>query len=134
MLWPAAQRRLGGLTPLAALATLVAVPLTSHSGEWLAHHLTRDPLVRAHAELGDGMLIWSLATFALSTLWWATHSERAARWLGSRLRRFDAVAANRAVAVVLAALAVMVSVGAVVQVYRIGDSGAKAAWHDRAIG
>jgi hypothetical protein len=38
VLWPAAQRRLGIITPLVAFATLVAVPLTTQSGEWLEHH------------------------------------------------------------------------------------------------
>jgi hypothetical protein len=126
-LWPAAQRRLGAVTPAVAFVALVTVPLTSHSGEWLEHHIGRDPLVRAHAHLGDELLVWSAATFLMSVLWWATHST----WLRARIGRFDAVAANRGVAAALAVLALSVSAGSVVQVYRIGDSGAKAAWHDR---
>lgn len=41
---------------------------------------------------------------------------------------------HRSVAIAIAVAAVAVSVGSVVQVYRIGDSGAQAAWHDRAAG
>lgn len=41
---------------------------------------------------------------------------------------------HRSVAITIAVTAVAVSVGSVVQVYRIGDSGAQAAWHDRAAG
>lgn len=131
VLWPAAQRRLGAVTPVVAFVALVTVPLTSHSGEWLEHRIGHDPLVRAHAELGDQLLLWAAATFLLSMLWWATHSIRARTWLTARTERFDVVAANRAVAAVLAVVALAVSVGSVVQVYRIGDSGAKAAWQDR---
>jgi len=131
VLWPAARRRLGILTPLTAFVTLVSVPLTSHSGEWLEHHTSRDPLVRIHAHLGDEMLLWSLAVFVLSLVWWAVHSERATGWMRSRSRRTDAVVANKVVAAALAVLAMVVAGGSVVQVYRIGDSGAKAAWHDR---
>jgi len=134
VLWPAAQRRFGIVTPIVSFVTLVAVPLTTHSGEWLEHHIDRDPLVRAHAHLGDELLVWSLATFVLSTLWWATHSDRARAWVTARTRRLGAMAPNRTVAIVLAVLAIVASAGAVVQVYRIGDSGAKAAWHDRAVG
>jgi hypothetical protein len=125
--WPAAQRRLGFLTPLVAFATLVAVPLTARSGEWLEQHTGPDPLVRIHADLGDGMLVWSVSTFLLSAVWWAMHSERAR----SRIGRLDAVAANKIVVIVVAVVAVAVAAGSVVQVYRLGDSGAKAAWHDR---
>jgi hypothetical protein len=134
VLWPAAQRRFGIVTPIMSFVTLVAVPLTTHSGEWLAHRIDRDPLVRAHAQRGDELLVWSLATFVVSTLWWATHSDRVTGWMRSRTRRFDAMTANRTVAVILVVLAIVVSAGAMVQVYRIGDSGAKAAWHDRAVG
>lgn len=49
----------------------------------------------------------------------AAHAPAVAGWASPGIVR----------AVVLA-LAVVVSVGAVVDVYRIGESGAKAAWHD----
>ncbi|MEV2224628.1 hypothetical protein AB0E01_32815, partial [Nocardia vinacea] len=41
---------------------------------------------------------------------------------------------HRSVAIAIAIAAVAVSVGSVVQVYRIGDSGAQAAWYDRGAG
>ncbi|MBU3066707.1 hypothetical protein KO481_34975 [Nocardia sp. NEAU-G5] len=127
--WPAARARLGLATPLVAFAALLAVPLTTQSGEWLAHHVDRNPLVRQHTHLGDELLAWSAATFLLASVWWALHSDRVTRRLRPRLPRIDTVAGNRAVAITLALAALAVSVGSVVQVYRIGDSGAQAAWH-----
>ncbi|WP_067684106.1 DUF2231 domain-containing protein [Nocardia miyunensis] len=129
--WPTARVRLGFLTPLIAFIAMVAVPLTSHSGEWLAHRVYRDPLILQHMHLGDELLIWSAATFLLAAVWWGLHSDRVMRRLRPRLPRIDALTASRAVAVTLAVVAVVVAVGAVVQVYRIGDSGAQAAWHGR---
>ncbi|MFI6957810.1 hypothetical protein ACIBJI_30595 [Nocardia sp. NPDC050408] len=129
VLWPAARNRLSPITPLVSLAALVAIPLTTESGEWLEHHAAHDPLVRIHTQLADGLLPWSAATFLLAVVWWAAHSEWVARW--SRTAGIAAVTANRLVIIAMVAVAMAVSAGSVVQVYRIGDSGAKAAWHDR---
>ncbi|MET8610017.1 DUF2231 domain-containing protein [Streptomyces misionensis] len=122
-LWPRAARRLGVLLPALAFVGLVSVPLTTHAGEWLERHVDSDPLVRRHTELGDGLLPWALGLFVLAAfVWWAGRrtagAERAGRWSALPVR------------VVVGVLSVVVAVGAVVDVYRIGDSGAKAAWHD----
>lgn len=128
--WPTARRRLGVLTPTVALITLILVPLTTHAGEWLAHHTERDPLVRAHAHLGDTLLYWSAAVFLISGVWWALHQDRfRARFSESMSRMLT----GRGMTVAVSVVAVLVAVGSVVQVYRIGDSGAKAVWHDQTI-
>ncbi|RMI33534.1 DUF2231 domain-containing protein [Nocardia stercoris] len=129
--WPAAQRRLGVVSPLAAFVALVCVPLTTHSGEWLEDQLPHDPMIRTHAHLGDDLLVWSLATFLLATAWWAIRSETARAALSSRVPVAAGLAGRRAVVAVVAVLSVVVAAGSMVQVYRIGDSGAKAAWHDQ---
>ncbi|MGW4565536.1 DUF2231 domain-containing protein [Streptomyces sp. NPDC004561] len=125
-LWPAAARRLGVLLPALALVGLVSVPLTTHAGEWLEQHVADDALVRRHTELGDGLLPWALGLFVLAAIvWWA--ARRGARETGrSGGSRWFALP----VRIVLGLLSVAVAAGAVVDVYRIGDSGAKAAWHD----
>ncbi|MEU9344969.1 DUF2231 domain-containing protein [Streptomyces sp. NPDC048278] len=124
-LWPRAARRLGVLLPVLAFAALVSVPLTTQAGEWLERHVTEDTLVRRHTELGDGLLPWALGLFVLATVvWWATRRGGPERAPGGGGRR-TALPVRIAVGV----LSVAVAAGAVVDVYRIGDSGAKAAWH-----
>ncbi|TVZ91766.1 DUF2231 domain-containing protein [Streptomyces sp. BK340] len=125
-LWPRAARRLGPLLPLLALVALVSVPLTTHAGEWLERHVDDDALVRRHTELGDGLLPWALGLFVLAAVvWWTGRRAPAEPGQGGGTR-WSALPVRIAVGV----LSLAVAVGAVVDVYRIGDSGAKAAWHD----
>jgi hypothetical protein len=119
--WPAARRRLGIITPVVALVALISVPLTTSAGSWLVRRVQMDPLVRAHAHLGDGLLPWAGGLFLLTAVVWALHHYR------DRLAGLRWVSATT---IVIAVLSVAVSVGSVVEVYRIGDSGAQAAWHD----
>jgi hypothetical protein len=126
-IWPKASRRLGLLLPALGFLTLAMVPVTTDAGEWLEKHVDGDSLVRKHAELGDGLLPWAVGLFVLSAaVWWTTRRSAAtegrpsgAGWVVSTPVRAAAVVLSLAVAV-----------GSVVDVYRIGDSGAKAAWHD----
>src|SRR6202000_344842 len=57
--WPAARRRPGLITPVVSLRALVSVPLPTRAGSWLIRRVQPDPLVRAHAQLGDEMLPWA---------------------------------------------------------------------------
>ena len=124
-LWPKAARRLGLILPVLAFVTLLSVPLTTHAGEWLEQHVGSDPLVREHAELGDGLLPWAAGLFLLATaIWWTTRRTPAPQGAAPGAR------GGAVVRVAAAVLSVVVAAGAVVDVYRIGDSGAKAAWHD----
>ncbi|MGV9213939.1 DUF2231 domain-containing protein [Micromonospora sp. RB23] len=115
---PSWRGRYGALVVVIAALATVAVPLASSTGEDLEHRVG-DPGV--HAQLGD-TLIW----FAIPLLVAAV----ALVWLHRRTSR---PAGNRAgtagkVTVVVAALAVVVAAANLVQVYRVGDSGAKAVW------
>ncbi|WP_234532571.1 DUF2231 domain-containing protein [Streptomyces shenzhenensis] len=124
---PRVARRMGVVLPVLALVALVCVPLTTQAGEWLERHVDDNALVERHAELGDGLLPWALGLFVLAALvWWGARATSEARqdakgagfWSGTPVR------------VAAMVLSVVVAAGAVVDVYRIGDSGAKAAWHD----
>jgi hypothetical protein len=148
--WPAARRRLGLVTPVLALATTVVVPVTTDAGEWLERRVDPDPLVRVHTELGDQLLPWVIGLLVVGAAVWGlqfwldrrTRAEQralvtAGAGSGSDQPRPDdeRVDLRRpawvpAVTVVLAVLAVAVGIGSVVQVYRIGESGSRAAWHD----
>lgn len=137
-LWPAARRRLGVVLPAAALVTLASVPLATSAGEWLAKRVEPDPLVRAHTRLGDTLLPWVIGLFVVAAAVWALDV------LAARAARSVPVPAGSGVApvprpspltgaparIVLAVLALVVATGSVVQVYRIGESGSRAAWHD----
>lgn len=118
--WPAARRRLGVVTPIIALATLIAVPITTDAGLWLEARVQITPLIAAHAALGLTMLPWSVAVFIVALVQWAWYR------FGGRLVPSKAV---RLVATVVLAVAVGVTaVGSVVTVVRIGEAGARAVW------
>ncbi|WP_055524810.1 DUF2231 domain-containing protein [Streptomyces graminilatus] len=124
---PSVMRRFGIALPALALVSLISVPLTTDAGEWLEQHVDSNALVRRHAELGDELLPWAVALFlTAAAVWW--FYRRAVS------RTPDAPGSTGTVAVPLritaAVLSLVIGVGAGVQVYRIGDSGAKAAWHD----
>lgn len=135
-IWPKAARRMGLILPVLAFVTLACVPLTTHAGEWLERHVDSDPLVRRHTELGDGLLPWVAGLFVLAAVVWWTTRRTAAQQTGSSdtpQTGSTATAGTRggaAVRVVAAVLSIAVAAGAVFDLYRIGDSGAKAAWHD----
>ncbi|MGY4742263.1 DUF2231 domain-containing protein [Streptomyces sp. ATMOS53] len=124
---PGAAQRMGVVLPLLALVTLVSVPLTTQAGEWLEGHVDGNALVRRHAELGDGLLPWAGGLFLLAVaVWWAAGRAAASGSGASGSTRWSATPVRVAAAV----LSLAVAAGAVVDVYRIGDSGAKAAWQD----
>ncbi|MPY30569.1 hypothetical protein FNH09_04360 [Streptomyces adustus] len=126
-IWPRAARRMGVVLPVLALVTLVSVPLTTQAGEWLEGHVAGNALVHRHAELGDGLLPWAGGLFLLSAaVWWATGRTAGSGSGASGTTRRSGVPVRVAAAV----LSLAVAAGAVVDVYRIGDSGAKAAWQD----
>jgi hypothetical protein len=124
-LWPTARLRLGLLTPLAALIAVGFVPLATNAGEWLQRHVDNTDLVRRHAEMGDGLLIWAGLLFVGSAALWMADIAVARHW------SVPAALATRTTRVVLAVVLCAVAAVAVVQTYRIGDSGAKAAWDNR---
>ncbi|WP_327063517.1 DUF2231 domain-containing protein [Kitasatospora purpeofusca] len=128
-LWPAALRRFGLALPLLALVSLGFVPLTTDAGEWLAEHVRESALVERHTELGDGLLPWAVGLFVLAAVlgWAAWRPDRSPVWLSVVARQPTDRTAVRVRAAVVA-LAVLLGTGAVVQVYRIGDSGAQATW------
>ncbi|WP_375500001.1 DUF2231 domain-containing protein [uncultured Jatrophihabitans sp.] len=151
VLWPAARRRFGLLTPLLALVGLALVPVTTHAGEWLEDRLPRSKAIERHADLGDQLLPWAAGLFVLAAVvWWVdrrrelvwrSRPERAGAQAGepspgggstATLVRPEATEAREAapvwVTVLLSVLSIAVAVGMTIMLYRIGDSGAKAVW------
>lgn len=125
--WPAARRRLGVVTPIIALAALIAVPITTKAGEWLEERVGHTALIAAHAEIGKTLLPWAAATFVVAGLQWAWFRYFAA----PTSRYFERVRGNGmrlAVTIVLAAAVAVSAVGSVASVVLIGESGARAVW------
>lgn len=144
-LWPAARRRLSLLTAILAALALISVPLTTNAGEWLERHVPRTTLVRTHTQLGDTMLPWAIALFLLAAavairdVLRSRATTSASVPLNSTESADSSITAapvrtntegpaGRITTVGLAVLCVAVAVGSVVTVYRIGESGARAAW------
>ncbi len=121
-LWPVAARRLGIVTPIAALVVLVLVPITTNAGEALEAAVPHSAAIDRHVALGNTLLPWAIALFVVSAaLWlWNRYRER----LEKRMPRAGA----RTLGIVIRVLAVLVALGTVVDVILIGDAGARAVW------
>jgi ABC-type Na+ efflux pump permease subunit len=115
--WPAARQRLVWLVLALAVITTVTTPLTTNAGAWLADRLGPSPVVDAHAELGSTMIYFALGLLVAAVLLAVV-----------QVRHSRGRTANTVVTVVVAAVVVVAGVATTVQVYRIGDSGARAAW------
>jgi uncharacterized membrane protein len=118
--WPAARARYAPLVLAIATVALISVPAATQSGEHLADHLQPSKLVATHAELADQML-------PIMVVFWLGLTALVV------VSRLGALRDMSWAKYVVGAAAVVTVVGAVasgVQVARIGDSGARAAWHD----
>ncbi len=117
-LWPAARRRLVWLVAAFAVVTTVLTPITTEAGEWLydreRHH--RD-ILNTHADRGGWMIYFSVAMLVVAAVLVLVH------WRESR-----SGSPGRGASVVVAVLAIVVGAASIVQVVRIGDSGARSVW------
>lgn len=143
--WPSVRRRLSLPTAILAGLALIVVPITTEAGDWLEHHVARTPLLRTHTQLGDTMLPWAIGLFIVAAALAARELLHARRRASRAVTLADGPGTTRAprttrswrrtealggrpVTVALAVLALIVAVGSTVTVYRIGESGARAAW------
>jgi hypothetical protein len=118
VLWPAARRRLMWLVLLLAVGTLVLTPLTTSSGEWLAARVgPASPALTTHEQLGETLIYMAAALAASVALLTAVH-----------IRQARGGTVKFALHAVVGLLVVAAAAATLVQTYRIGDSGARAAW------
>ncbi len=115
---PGWRRPYGPLVVGVALVATLLVPVATASGEALEQHVDKP---EHHAALGD-QLIW----FAIPLLLAAA----ALVWLDRRQGAGRSAPGPSFLPVVVTAVAVVAALATGVQVYRVGDSGARAAWHD----
>ncbi|KAA9160213.1 hypothetical protein FPZ12_017835 [Amycolatopsis acidicola] len=113
-LWPAARRRYGWLAVGVTAVAGVCIPVATSSGEDLRDRLVPTELIRQHAQLGDELLVFVAGLFVVLT---------ALVWLGRQHK-----VPTRILTPVLIVLTVALAGVSAVQVVRIGDSGARAAW------
>lgn len=118
-LWPAARRgQLMWLTLLLAAGTMVLTPVTANAGAWLyGLRVSPSPILREHADLGSHMIYFSAALLAVAiALVVLRFAERR-----SEKRR---TATN----VIMVVVTLAVGISSMIQIYRIGDAGARSVW------
>ncbi|WP_018686809.1 DUF2231 domain-containing protein [Actinokineospora enzanensis] len=138
--WDTARRKFAGANALLAVLVVVLVPITTDAGEWLERRVPRTDLVRTHTELGDSALFFAIPVAVLAlVMWWRQRESTATATAESEVDGGPTAAARRTllapgskpVTIVLAVLTVLAAGAACYQVYRIGDSGARASWQDQ---
>ncbi|MBM2616286.1 hypothetical protein JIG36_12030 [Actinoplanes sp. LDG1-06] len=126
-LWPAVRRRLAGPNVLLSLAVVASVPLTTSAGEWLQARVPATDLVHEHAELGDTAVWYAIPVAVLALIVWWRQRESRSTVENPRRRTYLAPLSPVVTAVVVVAALATAGAG-VYGMYRIGDSGARAAW------
>src|SRR5690349_18651542 len=122
--WPEARRRLAGPNAILSILVVLLVPLTTSAGEWLERRVPDSSLVHTHAELGDSAIFYAIPIAALAlVVWWRNREAYATDGRRTYLAPLSTVVTG-----VVAVLALVVGAAGVYGMYRIGDSGAKAAW------
>lgn len=118
--WTPARKRLVWLVFSLAVITVVLTPMATEAGEWLEHQVGRSPQLHEHAELGDTMIYFATALAIAAALLAVIH-----------VRQTRGHAVKPTVTAIVAAVVIVASAATAVEVYRIGDSGARAAWGDQ---
>lgn len=115
--WAAARRHLIWLTLALTVITLIVTPLTTSSGSWLAGKVGDSPAIGRHAELGETLVYFVVALVVTVTALAVVH-----------LRGARGKSVRTVVHAVVAVLVVAAAAATLFQTYRVGDSGARAAW------
>jgi hypothetical protein len=135
--WPAARRRYGWLVVALTAAGALSIPVATSTGEGLRDRLPRSALIARHAYLGGKLLVFVgllfLAATGLVALDRRTRRAAAGRTGAAATTLARPAGPHRSghpLVLALSALTVLLAVVSAVQVFRIGDSGARAAWSD----
>jgi uncharacterized membrane protein len=118
-IWPRFSAKLGWLVAVSAVLATVFSFAAKESGEVLQGRVGEPGF--DHAELGDVMPIF--AGFLLIAV--------VALWLIDRSAPADGPAPRRGLRITVAIVGVLIAVGNLVWVYKVGDSGAKSVWSGR---
>jgi hypothetical protein len=121
---PAWRRHYGLLVVACTALATVLIPVATSSGEALEERVGNPG---EHAEMGDQLIWFALPMLVLAAALWWLDRRSAATSAGVGTARATSAGLVRTVAV----LAVVAGLATSVQVYRVGDSGARAAWGDQ---
>jgi hypothetical protein len=126
---PAWRHTYGPLVVVVTAAATVLLPVATSSGEALEERVGNPG---EHAELGD-QLIWFALPMLVLALVLVVLDRRGSRPASADGdgRRTRGSAPRGTALTVVAGLALVAALATSVQVYRVGDSGARAAWGDR---
>jgi uncharacterized membrane protein len=120
-LWPAVRRgQIVWLTLILAIVTMVLTPITINAGEWL-YDLRRhpDPILQQHAQRGGWMIYFSAALLVVAVVLAVLH-------LAERRSEKRLLPTN----IIIAIVALAVGISSIIQLYRVGDTGAHSVWGD----
>jgi uncharacterized membrane protein len=109
---PSWRAKYGLLVLIATVIATALIPVSTQSGEQLEKRVGNPG---EHAELGDQLLWFALPLLVLAIM----------------LVVLDRYGTQGGLTTVVSVLAVIAAVAAGVQCFRVGDSGARAAWGDR---
>jgi len=102
---------------LLALVATANVQIAAMTGETFKDSFGEAPKIERHADLGDVMVWFALPLLLASIVLW---------WLGRRARNERPVSSG--LGILLSVLCIVAASAAVVQVIRVGHSGADAVW------
>jgi hypothetical protein len=117
---------------------VVLVPVSTSSGEALDRRVQHTALLEEHTRLADGLLLPVLVlAVAAVALYWVQLNEQTGQQAGGRIgasliRVGGPERPGPAIMAIVVLIAAVGSIGTLVQVARIGHSGAKAAWSQAA--
>ena len=124
---PAWRERYGVLVVGCAAVATALIPVATSSGEALEERVGRPG---EHAEMGDQLIWFAIPLLVLSlALVWLDRRHRATA--ASETQGGSGAATSGTRMRVVAVLALVAALATSVQVYRVGDSGARAAWEER---
>ncbi|MGX9347392.1 DUF2231 domain-containing protein [Microbacterium sp. KNMS] len=121
---PSARRRLGAVTPLAAVVTVVLVYVAVVSGGALKEVVGPLPQVARHEALAVLVPPWTIGMAVVAVAQWLWFRRRPADGASTR----EASRRDRVVDVTIAGLALVTASGATVSVVLAGEAGARAVW------
>ena len=116
---PAWRLRYGHLVVAVGVLSLIFIPIATSSGEALEERVGNPG---EHAELGDQLIWFTIPLVVLAAAVWFLERRKAAG---------QPAIGPKALPAAVSVLAVVAALAAGVQVYRVGDSGARAAWSER---